>query len=261
MYKKITAKLFAFFEIINPLFYGVLVSFFQWKNHLKKRPKILIFTDSRGFEVTKFWNRKNPFSSYIGRLIIDYDCVVRVCPEKFTSLLDFLDFYQSLSHMSFDCVVLHCGIVDFAPRPESSFDQMLFSKQHYSVKYPIFNLINKTNRVSKVKYQNEFTYSFLNEAALKNVILPELIEIPNLIYVGINPVLSDWDGNYWRKRPENINEQLVLDAMLQKELTNSISLSNLTDSEIKIYTSDNVHYTKQGFEYIYKQLKPLLPKD
>lgn len=260
MYKKIVAKLFAMFEMINPLFFNVLICFFQFINQIRKRPRILVFTDSRGFEVTKFWNRKNPFSSYIGRLIFNYNCTVSVCPEKFTSLLDFLDFYERAGNISFDCVILHCGIVDFAPRPESSFDQMFSSKQHYNTKYPIFDIINKTNRVSNAKYQSELTYSFLNEDALSSVILPEIIKIPNLIYIGINPVLSDWDGNYWRKRPENINEQLILDSIMKKELNTSISLAGLTDSEIKVYTSDNVHYTKVGFDFIYKQLKPMLPK-
>jgi len=259
-YEKIKSKLFVLFEILNPFFYGLVVYLFRWINICRKRPKVLIFTDSRGFEVTKFWNRKNPFSSYIGRLILDYNCTIRVCPEKFTSLLDFLSFYESVKYIQFDSIILHCSIVDFAPRPESSFDQMYQSKIHYMNKYPIFDCIDKINRESNVKYQDEYTYSFLNETALYNVVLPELVKIPKLIYIGINPVLLNWSGNYWRERPSNINEQLILDTIIKKNINSSISLSELTRDEIKKYTSDNVHYTKIGFNYIYNELKLYLPE-
>ena len=260
MYKKISAKFFVFFEIVNPFFLGLFVYLFRWINRIKKRPAILVFTDSRGFEVTKFWNRKNPFSSYISNLIFDYSCTVKLCPEKFTSLLDFLDFFERVNSEDYDCIILHCGIVDFAPRPESSFDLMYFSKLHYSIKYPVFDIIDKARREPGPKYQTEFTYSFLTEEALTNIILPKLKKITNLLYIGISPVLNTWDGNYWRKRPKNINEQLKLDKLMKKEIGNFISLSELDESEIKRFTSDNVHYTKLGFDYIYKQLKTHLPK-
>ena len=256
---KVNAKLTAVFDYINHYLYGFIIICFSFINFLRNRPKILIFTDSRGFEVTKFYNRKNPFSSYIGRLVTRFNCTVKICPEKFTSLLDFLVYYQSLKNSSFDCIILHCGIVDFAPRPESSFDQMLSDKKNFFEMYPIFEFIKKEIRDSKVKYQGENTYSFLNEEALTNVVLPILKNIPNIIYIGASPVLSNWDGNYWRKRPENINDVLILDAIMKRALVNHISLSCLTAEQIKKYTSDNVHYTKDGFEYIYKQLESRLP--
>lgn len=247
------------FDYVNHYLYGFIIDCLSFINFLRNRQKILIFTDSRGFEVTKFYNRKNPFSSYIGRMVTRFNCTVKICPEKFTSLLDFMAFYHDLENTSFDCVILHCGIVDFAPRPESSFDQMLADKEKFFEIYPIFEYIKKENRNSQVKYQGENTYSFLNEKALNNVVLPILKNIPNIIYIGASPVLLNWDGNYWRKRPENINEVLCLDAIMKRVLVNNISLSDLTAEQIKIYTSDNVHYTKEGFEYIYNQLESRLP--
>lgn len=257
--KKINTKLISVFDYINYYLYGFIISCFSCINFLRNRSKILIFTDSRGFEVTKFYNRRNPFSSYIGRLVTRFNCTVKICPEKFTSLLDFMAYYDSLKNSSFDCIILHCGIVDFAPRPESSFDQMLSDKKKFFEMYPIYEIIKKEIRNSKVKYQGENTYSFLNEEALNNVVLPILKNIPNIIYIGASPVLLDWDGSYWRKRPENINDVLILDAIMKRALINHISLSCLTTEQIKKYTSDNVHYTKDGFEYIYKQLESRLP--
>lgn len=257
--KKINTKLISVFDYINYYLYGFIISCFRCINFLRNRSKILIFTDSRGFEVTKFYNRRNPFSSYIGRLVTRFNCTVKICPEKFTSLLDFMAYYHSLKNSSFDCIILHCGIVDFAPRPESSFDQMLSDKKKFFEMYPIYEIIKKEIRNSKVKYQGENTYSFLNEEALNNVVLPILKNIPNIIYIGASPVLLNWDGSYWRKRPENINDVLILDAIMKRALINHISLSCLTTEQIKKYTSDNVHYTKDGFEYIYKQLESRLP--
>ena len=78
--------------------------------------------------------------------------------------------------------------------------------------------------------------------------------------MGINPVLDDWDGDYWRKRPANINDQLILDNLLINEIDEVIDMSNLDREQIMMYTSDNVHYTKAGFDYIGNKLLPLLPK-
>lgn len=248
------------FEFLYPLLFKAPILFFSLFNSIRRRPKILVFTDSRGFEVTKIWNRKNPFSSYIKKLIFSYNCTVKVCPEKFTSILDFLTFYETISHKKFKKVVLHCGIVDFAPRPESSFNLMYEAKVSKVKKYSIEKYISKRNRDFGTKYQGEKTLSFLNDDSITNVLLPLLQKIPNLVYIGVNPVLSDWIGNYWRKRPDNINEQLLLDELLITGIVESIDLSNLQREDIKCYTTDNVHYTKEGFDFIYAQLLPLLPK-
>lgn len=260
MNNKIKSKVFLFFELINPALYGFWVLIFRFVNRLKGRPKLLVFTDSRGFEVTKFWNRKNPFSSYIGKLILDYECHVQVCPEKFTSLLDFLTYYESLKVKKFDKVVLHCGIVDFAPRPESSFDQMFNSKFSKLEKFSILSEVRKENRAFGTEFEGEKTMAFLSESALQSVILPKLTSIPNLIYISINPVLNDWKGNYWRHRPTNINEQLELDKLIKSSIREVVDLSILKREEIMSFTSDNVHYKSEGFDYIYTKLKSFLPQ-
>lgn len=259
MKKTLKNKLCALFELVNPHVFNLVILLFGAFNNLRQRPRLLIFTDSRGFEVTKFWNRKNPFSSYIGHLIVDYSCTVKVCPEKFTSLIDFLDFYESVKHKEFDQVILHCGIVDFAPRPESSFDSMYQTKKKSICNYSLEKIICKDSRLPGAIYQGEVTYSFLNKEALIGSVIPKISEVPNLLYIGINPVLNDWNGNYWRKRPDNINEQLILDEIMCSSLENSIVLSDLNTKEIRQFTSDNVHYTKSGFDYLYSKIKPRLP--
>lgn len=259
--KKTQDILFKLFNKVNPKVFYVILKFFEMLNKLQKKKRILIFTDSRGFEVTKPWNRKNPFSSYVGTLALRYSCRVLVCPEKFTSLVDFISYYDEADGSSFDHIILHCGIVDFAPRPESSFEQMFETKRCKLDQYSLSESISKNNREASESYEGEPTYSFLNKEALDSVILPRLINMPNLIYVGTSKVLTDWDGIYWRKRPRNINEQLKLDAMLCKAARNSIKMSELNDELIKLYTSDNVHYTNKGFNFILAKLEPILKND
>jgi hypothetical protein len=247
------SKFFLLFERLNPIMVMPALFLFSLINKLRRKPKVLIYTDSRGFEVTKPWNRKNPFSSYIKNFIFNYDCTVRLCPEKFTSLVDFINFYES-TDKDFDFIILHCGIVDFAPRPESSFKQMYNSKLHYANDYHIFDKINSNERVPSDLYEGEDTYSFLTEDVLLDFLLPKMQKIPNLIYIGINPVLMDWKGNYWRQRPININKQLDLDKVILDALKGGIPLSDLSREQIKTFTTDNVHYTSDGFKYIYNKI-------
>jgi hypothetical protein len=259
--QRIKGKLFLLFELINPMVFHFIAFFYKMKNKMLKKRKLLVFTDSRGFEVTKFWNRKNPFSSYVGNLIRKFDCTYLVCPEKFTSLLDFLEYCENTEMDDYEYIILHCGIVDFAPRPESSYDEMSRSKTRVIRKFGFEDDINKIKSKSGPEYDGEVTYSFLNESSLSRLLCIQERYIKKIIYISINPVLNDWSGNYWRKRPDNINSQLDLDILMKKNIANVVNLSSLTEEEIMKFTSDNVHYTKEGFAYIYNKLSLILDID
>tara|TARA_R110001592_G_scaffold117919_2_gene320165 strand:+ start:241 stop:1035 length:795 start_codon:yes stop_codon:yes gene_type:complete len=259
--QRIKGKLFLLFELINPMIFHFIAFFYKMKNKILKKRKVLVFTDSRGFEVTKFWNRKNPFSSYVGGLIRNFDCTYLVCPEKFTSLLDFLEYCENNEMDDYENIILHCGIVDFAPRPESSYDKMFRSKTRIIKKFGFEDCINKIKSKSGPYYDGELTYSFFNDSSLSRILSFQERYIKKIIYISINPVLNDWSGNYWRKRPDNINSQLELDNVLKRKMTNIIDLSSLSKEEIMKFTSDNVHYTKEGFKYIYNKLSIILQID
>jgi len=251
--EKLLGKLFS---VINPIGSYFFITLFSFVNRIRNRKKVLIYTDSRGFEVTKFWNRKNPFSSYVKYFIFRYACDVYICPHKFTSLLDFLNMYKA-SSKKYDFVILHCGIVDFAPRPQSSFNLMYEDKQHLINNYDLGEKF-KFETADNIKYEGEYTSSFLNKNVINSFIVPELRCIHNLIYVSINPVLDSWRGLYWRDRPENINDQLILDKELKNKLPNVIDLGGMSKEKVKEYTTDNVHYNQSGFEYIRLQLVKLI---
>jgi hypothetical protein len=252
---KAVVRYFVFFFVAS--ISNIYCVFYKCLNTILGKKKVLIYTDSRGFEVTKPWNRKNALSSYIKNIVKQYTCDVIICPEKHTSLLDFLDYYES-NNIKYNHVILHCGIVDFAPRPESSFDEMYKAKLKLLRKYNLISKISKDYRKFGVKYEGEATISFLDFNTLKSEIIPKLSKIDNLIYIGINRVLPDWNGQYWRKRPVNINEQLVLNDVILECIDQKVDLSKLTDKQIMDLTSDNVHFTNAGFDYIYNEISQIL---
>ncbi|QYK10448.1 hypothetical protein [Shewanella mangrovisoli] len=215
-----------------------------------KKPLLLLYTDSRGTEIDSPLKQRNPFYSYL-KYFRDYKVDYKFCPYKFTSILDFLEFYDN-SNKQYKAIVLHCGIVDFAPRPMSSYNQMLSLKFDYLERRGWLEYFeNRTDFLDE--YLGEKTLQFMSVEFVENELIPLLKEVDNLIYVGINPVLNCWDGNYWRKRPSCINQQLVQDSLMLQEL-GGVILSSWDDLKVKKFTVDNVHYNKLGLDQIGKDI-------
>lgn len=84
----------------------------------------------------------------------------------------------------------------------------------------------------------------------------EFNKIPNLIWISCNDIDLKWWGNYFRERPLNSEMINIKSKLLLNNLkTNTIlDLTNLTNEEIKKYTCDNVHLTKEGSNYILNNL-------
>ncbi|WP_192813354.1 hypothetical protein [Gallaecimonas xiamenensis] len=226
--------------------------FFVW-NFLRGKKRVLVFTDSRGFEITKKTNRGNPFSSYASHIIKNYCCDYYLCPEKYTSIVDFIALNKEIDINKYDLIILHCGIVDFAPRPESSFLEMRDMKSLKAEENGVTDFISKA-RLDDTYYMGESTFSYIDYLELPEL-LTSLDSIKNkTIYIGISRVLTGWRGNYWRDRPFNINRQLDANEIMLDYFKNNIDLSKWSDENIKEYTSDNVHYTSAGFSVIKKEL-------
>ncbi|MEJ2767039.1 hypothetical protein VV869_24125 [Photobacterium sp. MCCC 1A19761] len=219
------------------------------KNHQKK--KVLIFTDSRGFEITKMTNRKNPLSSYIRYYIENYNTTVRLCRYKHTTILDFIAEYRG-KYDEYDLIILHCGVVDFSPRPMSNGQYVHSSKKEKCIK--LFGEEPKFDTYS-TEYEGELTRSLYNKDFLDDYILSELKSIPNLLWISSNPVIEGWDGNYKRKRPKNMNIIQKLDNHLISNLPLVISLWDWTNEDVKRYTVDNIHFNKMGFDKLLVEMK------
>lgn len=225
-------------------------------NGKKKQGKILIFTDSRGTEISSL-KQKNPFFSYIDQFS-HFEVDFYFCPSKFTSCLDYLELMEKLN-IKYDHVILHCGIVDFAPRPMSSYKEMLLLKTEYINRNGWQNYFNERDDFL-CDYEGERSLQFMSNSFVKEVLTPRLSDDKRIIYVGVNRILNNWDGNYWRKRPSCINLQLINNEKLLSALEYVVDLSDWDDETIKKYTVDNVHYNKLGLEFIGKSILDVISR-
>ena len=81
-----------------------------------------------------------------------------------------------------------------------------------------------------------------------------LKEIPNLLYVNTNRIASGWNGDYPRERPQNMSLIHEYCDLFSKEIPNQIDLSLWKNDEIKLHTTDNIHFTEEGNNYIYNRI-------
>ncbi len=219
--------------------------------------KVLLYSDSRGTEIYPRFKHKNPYFSYIRGYLDSYSVEYELCPHKFTSLLDFLEYTSE--NQGYSHIILHCGIVDFAPRPLSSYTSMLKDKENYLKKMGWYHYFENRNDFL-CDYEGEACLQFMSREFLINEFIPALEKIENIIYVGINPVVNDWRGNYWRDRPDCINEQLEQDLIMLRHFNDVVDLSAWSDEEVKYYTVDNVHYNRKGLNFIGERVSQILAK-
>jgi len=239
---------------IGKIFHNLRDVYYANKN--KQKAKILIFTDSRGYEVTKAWNRKSAYASYVGKLCKSYHVDYVICPEFSTTVIDFLyEYNQRIAQgKQYDAVIAHVGVVDFSPRPSSMLVDMMDNKSHKVASLfeePQIALLKEYHsEVFTELYFGKTVKNFYSEAFLAEHILPKLSAISNLILIGCSPVLSDWRGNYWRDRPQNMNMILDYSARCKAEIEHFIDLSTLSNEEIMKFTIDNIHLSPAGFDYV-----------
>ncbi|WP_277656463.1 hypothetical protein [Seleniivibrio woodruffii] len=238
--------------------FSILSFFFRVKNFRKRR--ILIFTDSRGIEVKKLINRQNPFSSYVGYFIRNYNVKYILMPEKHTTIVDFL-YYASKTDLSkYDNIVLHLGVVDFSPRPVSMVKSIRYIKRNKFVS--LFGA--EIDEIDELRIDNGYIYNNDNVTKiysvdfLKSYLIPKLQNFNGLICVGVNRVLEHWQGSYEKARPENMNDILEYDNILRSAIDKYVTLSDWSDDDIKFYTVDNIHYTADGFRFIKEEIIRLL---
>jgi len=238
--------LFKIFELQN---------FFLRKKNFNK-PKVFVYTDSRGFNF-KPKGGKTPFGSYVGKLSLDYNLTYRICPERHTTIVDFMQYSAKASLSNFDVVILHCGVVDFSPRPVSNIEKVLAGK----INNPVFNALKQENKThyenaSHLLYNNEKTTTLYSEKYFISRVIPALSSIQNLVWINSNHFVTGWDGNYKNGRPMNIDETVdSYDKLLSERLPHIISLKNWDNGEIKKYTIDNIHFSREGFDILYKTIK------
>jgi len=251
---KKTLRLFANFLI--KLFVNFRLLLYRTLNYDKE--KLFIYTDSRGFEITKIHNRKNPFSSYIKYLIKNYRCYVFTAPEKHTTIFDFIDVYEKYRRRhNFKHVIAHIGVVDFSPRPISQIENILLLKKNKIVKsfgqdlfYDILNFKGYDQ-----EYQKEKTSAIAPEFLIPKV-ADVFSNIKNFVWISCNPVDINWRGNYPKDRPANIN--MVNDkSKALISLLKDVEIIDLTDWDLNLvhkYTCDNIHFNQLGMKFLEQEI-------
>lgn len=224
-----------------------------------KKRKVLVFTDSRGFEITKIYNRKNPFSSYVRKLIKNFNTDFFICNEKHTTFFDFIQTYEKLKQNKnhYDYVILHCGVVDFSPRVAEEINDILKVKKNKIIECfgEVFFEKLKNFKGYSDKYDGKFTTSILPQDFIP-LVAKYLNKIENLVWITCNPVDLNWRGNYKRDRPKNINIVNESSKIMIPLLSNAsiINLTNLTINEVHEYTCDNIHLSKNGMRLLEKEI-------
>lgn len=252
--------------IINTtkLIFSIRSLYYKIKN--KNKMKIFVFTDSRGYEVSNLWNKRNPFSSYVGDLIKKFNVEYHICEYSSTTIIDFLFEYERKvkEGKNYDFVVAHIGLVDFSPRPYSMAVNIIKMKAH-KIKYLNWSIEEIESHikipVSNEIYNKERLSNIYSKSFLINNVIPRLVQIPRLIYIGCNPVLSNWRGNYWQDRPQDLSSTLMdynalMLAMLNEK--NIVNIEGWGEKEIKNYTVDNIHLNCEGYRVISKKLDRIL---
>ena len=221
-----------------------------------RKQKVLIYTDSRGFNVLSK-SGKNPFDSYIKYFLKDYRIDYFICPEKHTTIPDFLLKHKELENGNYAFVVMHCGVVDFSPRPISNLEWVLGSKsENKYFQISVQEYYDYYKKPSTILYNKEETINLYSTNFLKKVIIPDLLKIKNLIWINSNHFVKGWEGNYTKGRPLNIN-QLVndFDEIMEKNLEYTVNLRSWDDDQIMKFTVDNIHFNKIGFQEVFKLIK------
>ncbi|REL26126.1 hypothetical protein DXX93_05730 [Thalassotalea euphylliae] len=238
-------------------------NYYRKKNSGK--PRLLVFTDSRGYEVVKPWNRKSAYASYVGKLCKEYHVEHVICPEFSTTVIDFLYEYQSrvAAGKKYDAVIAHVGVVDYSPRPVSMLNDMMAVKGHkINTLFPEREFDFKTYHAAHFAelYYGKPVKNFYSQAFLQEQVIPKLQAIEPLIMVGCSPVLTSWHGNYWRDRPQNMDMILDYSAVCRDNLANFIDYSAWDEQTVKQNTIDNIHLSNKGFDETYSQIKTKLAK-
>ena len=108
-------------------------------------------------------------------------------------------------------------------------------------------------------YEEDKTINMYSLEMAYKFVIPRLLDIPNLIWIGINKIDVSWRGNYWKDRPKNIRIVEDYSRLFAKNLPCTLDLLHFWPvEEIRDYTFDNIHPNKQGSDFIFYQLQQIL---
>lgn len=239
--------------------------------------KVLLLTDSRGVHKPA----GSTHQLYAERLAKTPGIQLTSlrCPYKWTTIPDLLHVLDTLGADKFDHVILHGGIVDHSPRGQSSMMEGLLDPVEVTPEQEVQSLLasrdfSKKKIVNKKRplleaifgkkavaehfstpfaetYEGEATINLYSKEMLQNALLPKLQAIPNLIFISSNTFARGWEGDYPKPRPENIYMIEDYSRILCEGLPRTINLHQWNETQVRKFTCDNLHLTKEGSDWIY----------
>lgn len=248
------------------------------------KKKILIYTDSRGQHTPRNQPVHPVFAERLARRE-DVDATVVLCPMKWTTTMDFLDFFDRHGAADYDKIIVQLGIVDWSPRHQGSAITELYDNQspnnigndalntrEYARKVvnnkkasfdAVFGAEAMQAHLSTplgVEFEGQPTVNMYSLAMAREHLLPRLVALDKLIFITTNRFVPGWQGDYTRGRPANIAisesyAEAVRDALGPDRI---VDLLKWSDAEIMQYTCDNIHLTKRGSDYVYDELCDLM---
>jgi len=219
--------------------------------------RILLYTDSRGINIPKHFD----YLHFSTRFLRRYNVDAYLCPEKWTTIPDFLKLWKSAKSVCYDHVILYAGAVDAAPR-----HQKILINEIYPCKKDIFNeLFGARNIWDYIRtdfncdYEGDKTINMYSLEMAQKQLIPRLLEIPQLIWIGANKIDPTWRGNYWKDRPKNIRLIEEYSNLFADSLPHVVDLLDLWSlDDVRTHTFDNIHPNKLGSDFIYDALERLL---
>jgi hypothetical protein len=189
--------------------------------------------------------------TYAGHLAKSYCVRPIILPFRYTTLPDFLNFWER-NTQAYDAVIVHCGIVDFSPRPLSTIARMKADKLSAPGYADLFRLnAGHHNNADGAPYEGEPTTTLYSPRYLEDVIIPKLTSIKKLLWVSSSPFVPGWEGNYTRGRPIDIATRVAsFEAVMRASPVHVVNLQSWSVSDVQRYTIDNVHFSPSGFDAV-----------
>lgn len=253
---------------------------------MPRKPRILFFTDSRG-ELKPTFREREIFPEKIKSTLKTRGIAVDLllCPFKWTTTIDFIELVESrtVNLKRYDKIVLYTGVVEWSPRPASSYrdcmkgigrepldvkpffrgerprkyanHKLAFFRQFFGQK--TFNAHARTN--FETIYRDEPTKNLYSLDMLRHRVIPWLAESlgDRLIFINSNRIVPGWEGDYAIKNPDGRpkNVGIIEDyAALMARHFDTIDLMQWSDKQTQRFTVDNMHLTHAGSEWIYERV-------
>lgn len=221
--------------------------------------RVLLYTDSRGDNIPTH----TEYPHYGALLAQRYHVRSYLCPEKWTTTLDFLALLPQMNPIDYDVVILHTGVVDASPR-----HQKIARDTIYPSKKAIYDVVFGADTMKKhlqsdlsCEYESDKTINMYSLDMAEVCLLPRLLQIPNLLWISGNRIVPGWRVEYWKDRPANIAlVEKYFELFLQK-LPHTVDLMRWSYQEVQARTFENIHLNRAGSDWVYNRVVEWLRKN